>query len=55
MIKYLDSSEELECIIHRTVDDESDHSSESPALSLDYLMLGVGGEAGVDDLLDVGR
>ena len=53
--EYLDSSKELECIIHRTVDDESDHSSESLALSLEYLVLGVGGEPGVDDSLDVGR
>ena len=55
MIKYLDSSEELECIVHRSIDDESDHSSESLALSLEYLVFGVGGEARVDDSLDVGR
>ena len=52
---YLDSLEELDCIIHRTIDDKSDHSSESLALPLEYLVLWMGGEARVDDPLDVGR
>ncbi len=51
---YLDSSKELLDVCHVPLEIEGDHATEPFGLRLHQLVLGMGGEAGKDDLLDEG-
>ena len=50
----LEALQELLGVLQGPLDPEGHHATEAPALPLGQLVLGVGGEAGVHDLSDVG-
>ena len=51
---HLEALQELLGVLQGPLDPEGHHTTEAPALPLGQLVLGVGGEAGIHDLSDVG-